>query len=31
MDFGNQLAINQVFELALIPPGDSVYDVEVDR
>jgi hypothetical protein len=31
MDFGNQLAINQVFELALIPPNDSVYDVEVDR
>lgn len=31
MDFGNQLAINQVFELALVPPNDSVYDVEVDR
>jgi hypothetical protein len=31
MDFGNQLAINQVFELALVPKNDSVYDVEVDR
>lgn len=31
MDYGNQLAINQVFELALVPPGDSVYAVEVDR
>lgn len=31
MDFGNQLAINQVFELALVPPNDSVYQVEVDR
>lgn len=31
MDFGNQLAINQVFELALIPSNDSAYAVEVDR
>jgi hypothetical protein len=31
MDFGNQLAVNQVFELALIPPNDTAYEVEVDR
>lgn len=31
MDFGNQLAINQVFELALVPPNDTVYNIEVDR
>jgi hypothetical protein len=31
MDFGNQLAINQVFELALIPKNDTAYEVEVDR
>ena len=31
MDFGNQLAVNQVYELALIPPNDTAYDVEVDR
>jgi hypothetical protein len=31
MDFGNQVAINQVFELALVPPNDTVYNVEVDR
>jgi hypothetical protein len=30
-DFGNQLAINQVFELALVPPNDTAYEVEVDR
>jgi hypothetical protein len=31
MDYGNQFTINQTFELALVPPNDSVYDVEVDR
>lgn len=31
MDYGNQLAINQVFELALVPPNDTVYAVELDR
>lgn len=31
MDFGNQLAVNQTFELALIPPNDTAYDVELDR
>lgn len=31
MDFGNQLAVNQIFELALIPPNDTAYEVEVDR
>jgi hypothetical protein len=31
MDFGNQLAVNQVFELALIPTNDTAYEVEVDR
>lgn len=31
MDYGNQLTINQVFELALVPPNDSLYRVEVDR
>lgn len=31
MDFGNQLAINQVFEMALVPENDVVYNVEVDR
>jgi hypothetical protein len=29
MDFGNQLAVNQVFELALIPPNDTAYEVEL--
>jgi hypothetical protein len=31
MDFGNQLAVNQTFELALVPPNDAVYQVDVDR
>jgi hypothetical protein len=31
MDYGNQLSINQSFELVLIPPNDVVYQVEVDR
>jgi hypothetical protein len=29
MDFGNQLAVNQTFELALVPPNDAVYQVEL--
>lgn len=31
MDFGNQLAVNQIFELALIPPNDTAYEAEIDR
>lgn len=31
MDFGNQLTINQVFELALLPPSEPAYAVAVDR
>lgn len=31
MDYGNQLAINQVFELTLLPPSEPGYAVEVDR
>jgi hypothetical protein len=31
MDFGNQLAVNQVFELSLAPSNDVVYEVETDR
>lgn len=31
MDYGNQVTINQSFELALIPPNDVIYHVEIDR
>ena len=31
MDFGNQLAVNQTFELSLAPANDVVYHVEIDR
>jgi hypothetical protein len=31
MDYGNQLSINQSFELVLIPSNDIVYQVETDR
>lgn len=31
VDFGNQYAVNQTFQLDLIPPNDVLYNVEVDR
>lgn len=31
MDFGNQFAVNQTFEMSLAPENDVVYHVETDR